>query len=743
MRNSKHHDKSLNTHKAKGATRQLRKEFILIYLVISLVLIGLHALPPVNQLNNYLYDQFIQLNPISSSNDIIVIRIDDHAIDELGWPISRDHYTQLLTRLNHPNHQPKAIGIALMFAQSRPGDGDLANQLSQHATVLPIEYSALSSNQPGTQLSAPVDPLRAQSNLSHTEVTFDDDGIVRGFNLTSNGFWHFSSALVLAAQPEKMNELKQRAEKSNYVRFRPIDPTKGYASLSLLDLLQPNYPLTLLKDRYLLIGVTTHTLGDTYPTLYSNATDLNTSGIELLASALQGLLDDTLITSLPNLTNMAISLSILLLIMLGFLRFNLLAGLLLSLALITLYFLGSYLLLNQSALWLAPGALIISTLILQSIWAWRRLSEVIKAMDKRLFSYKDQHGNDKTQEIVVQYTQLLEQVMDANEQALELLELTIEELPDAIGVFNESGLLMSNQKLKVLAGDSLKSGFALSALLNQLNLDPKLNELASSTPVTIHNSLNQEGEYLVKLKRYHHSSFGELSIINLTDVTQLQSVLRQKQRAMQFLSHDMRTPLAAIITLIQTDIESKAPTHTVQNLINKCQHMLSMMDDLTLILSNSPSDQSFRAELIDNILLDAIDQVAELANQKNIAINIEQDHTKHLFIAMHAKTFTRALVNLLVNSIKYAPSDTPITLSIELSGSASSWITLSISNEMAPGITTGPSPDHLITSHGLGHDFVNQVIKNHQGFIDIDMGEHHKNQATVTLSLPIVNESIV
>lgn len=92
MRNSKHHDKLLNTHKAKGATRQLRKEFVLIYLVISLVLIGLHALPPVNQLNNYLYDQFIQLNPISSSNDIIVIRIDDHAIDELGWPISREHY---------------------------------------------------------------------------------------------------------------------------------------------------------------------------------------------------------------------------------------------------------------------------------------------------------------------------------------------------------------------------------------------------------------------------------------------------------------------------------------------------------------------------------------------------------------------------------------------------------------------------------------------------------------------------
>jgi CHASE2 domain-containing sensor protein len=684
----------------------------------------------MNQLNNYIFDQFIQLNPITSSEQIIVIRIDDTAINALGWPIDRNVYTSLLERLNQPEFKPKAIGIGLMFAQSRSDDSAFAKQLGKHNSVLPIEYAVQSTPDQELQINAPITPLKEQVLLSHTDVTFDADGIVRGITLKSNGYWHFAPALKLAATGNK-ERFDWLAESSNYVRMRPIDPRTGYASLSLLDVLQPNYPLSILKDRYVLIGVTTSALGDSYPTLYSQKTNLNTSGIELLASSLQALLDNNLIIEISPYLNFGAIILLLLMVMVGFISLNLLTGVLFSLMLLTLYVLASFILLNQASIWMAPGTLILTILALQSIWAWRRLSEIIRAMDSRLLNYKAQHTNNQNQEIVVKYTELLDQVMDANEQELNLLGLVINELPDAVAVFNQNGLLISNKQINQIIGTSLNAEMTLNQLFELMQVDKDASLTSRTSPITIVNKQQQEGEYLINVAQHNHPRLGELTLVNLTDVTQLQSIQRQRQAAMKFLSHDMRTPLAAIITKIQAEKTNINPFN--KSLLSQSEHLLSMMDDLLLILASNQFDQTLNIELIDNMLLDAIDQVAALAEKKSITIETVSFEQEPIFVNLHAKTFNRALVNLLVNAIKYSPNESTIKISSSIHKHDPARAQISIKNT----IEADSLKDWMFQSHGLGQHFVSQVIKDHGGTIQLDIGETQSKIAKVTINLPL------
>jgi K+-sensing histidine kinase KdpD len=70
----------------------------------------------------------------------------------------------------------------------------------------------------------------------------------------------------------------------------------------------------------------------------------------------------------------------------------------------------------------------------------------------------------------------------------------------------------------------------------------------------------------------------------------------------------------------------------------------------------------------------------------------------------------RALVNLLVNAVKFSPPESCIML--QISQPSAQEVSISFKNTVA-----AESDEHLLAGFGLGLDFIDTVIEKHQGHI--------------------------
>jgi signal transduction histidine kinase len=158
------------------------------------------------------------------------------------------------------------------------------------------------------------------------------------------------------------------------------------------------------------------------------------------------------------------------------------------------------------------------------------------------------------------------------------------------------------------------------------------------------------------------------------------------------------------------------------------------MDDFILTVSAEAPQYNFKQELLDNLLNDAIEQVADLAEAKQIKLRDESECT-NVFVRTNTRLFVRALVNLLFNAVKFSPSGSSITIQIRcdnLEGESAQAL-IQLCNPVEPhnqSLDLTPS----MPGFGLGLDFVDTVIRKHQGTIERYIPP--SGIATVTITLP-------
>ena len=136
------------------------------------------------------------------------------------------------------------------------------------------------------------------------------------------------------------------------------------------------------------------------------------------------------------------------------------------------------------------------------------------------------------------------------------------------------------------------------------------------------------------------------------------------------------------------------------------------MDDFILNISAEAPEYTFKEELLDNLLNDAIERVFDLAKAKHIDIADESD-SPDVFIMANTRLLVRALVNLLFNAVKFSPDHGRITISTSHPVNTQS-VTIRISNFVQISDSSGD----LIPSmpgFGLGLHFADTVIHKHNG----------------------------
>ena len=221
-------------------------------------------------------------------------------------------------------------------------------------------------------------------------------------------------------------------------------------------------------------------------------------------------------------------------------------------------------------------------------------------------------------------------------------------------------------------------------------------------------------------------------VVNFTDISLLKASETKRNEALNFLSHDLRSPLSSIIALIElaknkTSIdEMHSMLDGMENNTNKTLHLAEQF--LQLSRANTSEKIKFYDVDFNSVVLNAIDQIWALSNKMKVTIRHEFDH-EELWTHAEPDLLERAILNLLSNAIKHSDAGSSVRVTVKLNENQISCCVI----DEGPGISSDELP-HLFERFsrtqgagverkygiGLGLAFVDAVARRHQGQVKVE-----------------------
>ena len=317
-----------------SAHRTRSRSRLLTALAAASIVALLHLFAVTGRADAWMYDTMVHASSRAADDRIVVVAIDEKSLAELGrWPWSRRTHAEMLERLDDAGVR----GVALNILLSEPalfdpeGDALLAQALNRSGkVVLPVYAEAEQPNGPSVELMPIPEFAAAAASLGHVDMALDGDGMARSMFLRAGlGSPHWPSLALALSQignePNPTAELPglrvadlQDASPHRWVRDYQVlipytDPPDGFQTVSYVDVLKGRVPASLLRGRWVLVGVTAAGMGEELATPGWHATQPRMSGVDYQANALNMLARNDAVV--PLSITWQIGLSILLVIL--------------------------------------------------------------------------------------------------------------------------------------------------------------------------------------------------------------------------------------------------------------------------------------------------------------------------------------------------------------------------------------------------------------------------------------------
>ncbi len=718
-----------------------------IVLVVGLALSGV-----ASRADNLIYDALARASVHKPSDDIVIIGIDNRSIAAIGrWPWPRARHAELLNRLG--GMKPRAVAYDVLFLEPdrQGGDGLLAAALRSAAPVyLPMTFDVPGSDGAPFDVMEPISPLlQAAAGVGQSNVAFDEDGIVRRTFLTESDAqrsWphlmqHMANASAKAAPSQRAGSFlpspSPRAPIEGLLRADPVmvafaGPAGTYRTISAIDLLRGETPPEFIRNKLVLVGATADGLGDQYSTPLSFG-GAAMPGVELQANLLGTLIDGRAVKPLPTAAVIPLSLVLLAVLLVAFLRLSPRANMVLGGALIALSLAIPAVLFLHWRIWAPPTAAVAGLLAAYPLWSWRRLEassaymmDELKrfAADRDLWSTLSARSDSQSGDRIARQVSLLHDAIGRARDARSFVTDTLQGLPDPVLVVGLDGrIAFANRAAETLfhpspligadpaalAGDGAPEILPTAGLPDQLTSPGGQVFNVLETPLT-----NADGRQAGR-------------IIRFTDITALKNASDERERVMQFLTHDMRSPQVSILSLLGRGKAASNLPDVADRIAGYARRTLALADNFVHLARAEQSALQLEPVDLGQMLLDAVDDLWAQSSAKAIAITTEGDNQEHLILADRS-LLTRALINLIDNAVKFTKPGGSVTcrLARDLSCDPAA-IVCTISDT---GCGMPPSElerifarfaraarGHSSAGVGLGLSFVETVISRHHGDI--------------------------
>lgn len=215
-------------------------------------------------------------------------------------------------------------------------------------------------------------------------------------------------------------------------------------------------------------------------------------------------------------------------------------------------------------------------------------------------------------------------------------------------------------------------------------------------------------------------------VITVTDMSEVRAAERDREEALAFLSHDLRSPLTSVLALVR----DAAYSEELAEIGRYAGKALSASEQF-LQLSRVQARERFETYPLDvtEVLRNAVEHMFALAREAGVRIDLQtEDDAEGHWVQGNGELLERAFVNLLSNAVKF--SERGATVAVAVSCGAGQ-VGLSFTDQ-GPGIPDDEQArlfEPFFRSampalaerrgSGLGLRFVKTVVERHGGRIEV------------------------
>ncbi len=656
----------------------------------------------IDRIDTLVYDRLSRLIALDPDPGLVIVEIDEDSIAQVGrWPWPRPVQAALVQRLARAGIG--VLGFDVLLTEPGAGDESLEAAFAQLSAsagyVLPVGAQV-----DGRGVVLPLYPLPAfgkGATLGHAHFVPDADGQVRSVHLREAGL----PALALAMReaqgaPPGLGPVGPRSADDRAVAAgawpveqRRLLPAMAAPPLRVAAsaLLRGEVPEGRLGGKAILVGVTAGGLGDRHPSaLLGGVSDAALPGVHLHAVMHTALARERLVRRAAPEWAALVGIGIVLAVMLSLLRWSAGAGVLAT-VLWGLAGLGLTSGLLLRGIWIPPGGWLLAIALAPALWSWRRLAAAVAALRAQAERLEDTPAWLLPPHRVLgrpfePVTRDLIHLEQATQRALELQRLlsdVLDRLPHPTILADEAGGVLLRNRPWVQRWGRWPSGIDARAG------GPRapFASIEDLTRPGHRESQDRDGaDWLIDCAPLAVAQDGRtlgLRLVQLVDISSLRAAERERDQMVRFLSHDLRAPGAAIVSIAQDRLARSPADEAMAAILRHAHYSLSVASGFV---------QLSRAELRP-LVLGEVD-LCELAQQVvDMAWSPEKGDRFGLEVAASvpaggavvradAELLRRALSNLIDNALRHGPAAGRVTVAVE-AGPGSRW-RLSVEDEGQP-----------------------------------------------------------
>ena len=751
--------------------RRFRTEWLATAILSTILLTALVSTGATTRFDNAVYDLSLRLKHTRARPDIVIVAMDPASLQAEGvWPWPRRIIAKLIT--NIAQDRPTALAYHFLFFLPSPDDQAVHDAIARTRTFLGVPHSDSNNGRAGRFLPVPA-IAAAAAGIGAGDFQPDQDGIVRRTRLFEGPPDRLTPRMVL--QMARLDGRRPAIPITVSPNREMLIPYAGgpdtFATVPAISVLEGKVPRNYFRNKFVLVGATAPELLDNYPTPRSGAKGMPSVAVD--ANVLNSLLDGVAITPAPRPVTVAISIGFLWILLFALLRLTPQSNLRLAAALSVVALLGSVLGVVALGVWAPPASFLVTLSIVLPFWGWRRLNAASAYFAEQLRVLERNAGGavlaqsrsvaDKGGDVVLQQMTLLEETRKRISDLRRFVADILADFPDPVLVVDRAGLILTvNQAASDFAdalGVSTAPGAAVEPVLSKIAssdgdtrpLWPPPEEVdmfgsaASARPLTGQGPSGRSYELRFTPTR---SAEDEPTgwIVHMADITPLVSAMRQREEALQLLSHDMRSPLSAILASLEHPYFRDAPATLRRRIEGQAGRTLELADAFVRLAKAESADYEFEPIDLAHVLSDATDSVWSLAQAGDVTVELELDDLEYVVLADRGLV-TRALVNLLDNAVKYSPAGKAVVCRLapsELNGrpavaceiaDSAGGMAQSQLDRLFRRFATSRDALNGTAGVGLGLALVHTVVTRHNGIITCESADGEGTVFTITLPL--------
>lgn len=580
---------------------RLERSYLRLLLGVSLVAFTalLGWLNGLGRLDQLIYDRAISLINRPAPTDVLIVTIDDSAINTLGrWPWPRSLHAMLLERLQ----TARAVGLDIVFSESNvqrtEDDRLLIDAVQRHGrVVLPIVLDNL--DRP-TRAELPLASLaQAAAGLGYINVDPDDDGVLRRTTWarnTGNLPWHqFALAMLeVGGDAPQVRRFLTQLPPDATTLIPYAGPPGHFQSVSYLAVLRGQVPPDAIKDKYVIVGAWATGLGDVFPSPVSHNTS-GIQGVEVIANLLHAARQGSILVPAQTWQTALAGAIPVLLLCLALPRLSPRQALLCSAALLGAILVGTIAILSFWNIWIPPTAALLGVALSYPIWSWRSQEAALRYMSREMKRLRVEYPpvlDETTHSFEHRIGRSLDHHVHELDRTLthvrnlrRFVEDGLDGMPDATMVIDKKGRLQYKNRpadmyflqlgirlprIGQTIAPALEQAFTAPATRQTVRqaLQPPADSdqtpdatketetAATRTSVEVRD--RAEHDLLIRCSpiRTAQGAYAGM-VVTLSDISAVRQAERQREETLRFISHDMRAPQNSILALVELATRSQ------------------------------------------------------------------------------------------------------------------------------------------------------------------------------------------